>query len=132
MGTVSIWGLCPYGDWFSSYKICDGGLILFGNNKACKVTSIRSIKLKLSDGVERTLQDVIHVPELKRNLISIGMLDAQGYCCKVESGVLKVLKRSLVVMKGRLKNGLYLLDGNTMVREAATISDTYQRLSYGT
>lgn len=118
--------MCPNKDWFISYTKNHGGQVLLGNNKACKVTGIGAIKLKLADGVTRILQEVRHVPELKRNLISLGMLDAHGYGYKAEGGVLKVTKGSLVVMKGRLENGLYLLQGRAIVDTAATVSGSEQ------
>lgn len=50
--------------------------MLLGNNKVCRVVGIGSIKLKVTYEVTRILQGVRHVPELKRNFISLGMLDA--------------------------------------------------------
>jgi hypothetical protein len=44
------------------------------------------------DGYVRTLTDVRHVPELRKNLISLGVLDFAGYKCTVQGGVLKVFK----------------------------------------
>ena len=46
-----------------------------GNNAACKVIGIGSVRLKMSDGIIRELDNVRHIPELKRNLISLGMID---------------------------------------------------------
>ncbi|GKC05160.1 transposable element, partial [Tanacetum coccineum] len=47
----------------------------------------------------RTLTDVCHVPDLKKNLISLGVLDSKGFKYTGENGVLRVLKGALVVMK---------------------------------
>lgn len=58
---------------------------------------------------------------LKRNLISLGMLDQNGYCYKGENGELKVFRGSLVVMKGVRENGLYTLQGNIITVVAATV-----------
>lgn len=38
-----------------------------------------------------------------------------GYSFKAENGVLKVMKGSLIIMKGIRKNGLYSLQGSTVV-----------------
>lgn len=40
------------------------------------------------------------MPDLRRILISLGALDVSGYTTRLEQGMLKVLKRSFVVMKG--------------------------------
>ena len=80
------------GGWFEDYKETNGGQVLLGNNSPCKVIGIGSVRIKTHDGLERVLPDVRHVPELKRNLISLGMLDQHGFSWKGEKGVLKVSK----------------------------------------
>ena len=51
------------------------------------------------DGVIRTLTDVRHVPELKKNLISLKVLDSCGHKFTGFDGTLKISKGALVVMK---------------------------------
>ena len=46
-----------------------------GNNNACIVVGIGTIKIKMHDEIIRELINVRHVPELKRNLVSLGILD---------------------------------------------------------
>ena len=36
-------------------------------------------QIKMFDSVVRTLGDVRHVPDLKKNLISLGTLDSNGF-----------------------------------------------------
>jgi len=67
--------MCPTMEQFSSYEKIDGGQVLLENNKACKVVGIGVVTLKLVNGVTRTLQGVRRVLELRRNLISLRMLD---------------------------------------------------------
>ncbi|KAH9687838.1 hypothetical protein KPL70_014918 [Citrus sinensis] len=78
---------------------------VMGNDSSCRVVGRGLIRLKMFDGMIRELRDVRHVPDLKRNLISLGMLDKIGCLVKLESVTLKVLKRSMVVMKGNMSNG---------------------------
>ncbi|KAG8478984.1 hypothetical protein CXB51_028893 [Gossypium anomalum] len=86
---------------------------------------VRTIKVKMFDGVVRTLSDVQHVPELKRNLISLSTLDSKEYRYTAESGVLKIFKGSLVVMKGQIKTAkLYVLQGSTIISDAAVASSS--------
>ena len=80
-----------------------------GNNAFCKVIGIGSVRLKMSDGIIRELHNVRHIPELKRNLISLSMLDKAGCCIRLESSSLKVIKGSLILMKGVMQHGLYIL-----------------------
>ena len=60
-----------------------------------------TVKLKMHDGVVRTLGEVRYVPVLKKNLISSGALDTSGYKIMLEGGVLKVLSSALAMMKGK-------------------------------
>ena len=48
----------------------------------------------------RELKEVRYVPQLKRNLISVGTLEASGLVISIRDGVLKMIKGSMVVMKG--------------------------------
>lgn len=60
---------------FQDLHECQGGMVFLSNNKACKVSGIGSICVKMFDGCIRTLQEVRYVFELKQNLLSIGMFD---------------------------------------------------------
>lgn len=106
--------MCPNRDWFSSFEEIDGGVVLMGNNNACQIKGIGTIRLKMHDGTIRRLTNVRYIPDLKKNLISLGVLDTDGYKVKIENGVLKVIRGALVAMKGTQKSNLYFLDGSTV------------------
>lgn len=65
-----------------------------------------------------------HVPQIKRNLISMAMFDQEGFNVIIMNDVLRVLRGDSVVMKGRIRNGIYVLQGTTGKDQSnATISD---------
>ena len=102
--------MAPNRHWFSTYEPMHKGVVLMGNNASCKVAGIRTVHIRMFDGVIRTLGDVRHVLDLKRNLISLSTLNAKGYKYTGEGGVLKISKRALVVMKIHQKTAmLYVL-----------------------
>ena len=72
-----------------------------GNNSFCKIAIIWIVKIKIFDGIVRTLTDVRHIPNLKRNLISLSTFDLNGYKFVSEGGIIKVSKGTLVVMKDK-------------------------------
>ena len=78
--------------WFEDYKKIDGGQVLLGNNSPCEVIDMDSVRIKTHDGSVTILLNVRHVLELRRNLISLEMLDDYGFTWKGEKGVLKVSK----------------------------------------
>ena len=73
--------------------------MFLGNNKSCQIKGIGSIRIRLHNGLEKVMSNVRYIPELKRNLISLGVLDELGYTIKLEAGVIKIMKGSLLVMK---------------------------------
>ena len=52
------------------------------------------------DGMERELKGVRYVSQLKRNLISVGALEASGIMISVRDGDLRMIRGSMLVMKG--------------------------------
>ena len=64
-----------------------------GNDLSCKTVGIGTVKIKMHDGIIRTLTEVRHVLELKKNLISIGIMDGKGFKCSTKNGVMKIMDR---------------------------------------
>ncbi|KAG8367168.1 hypothetical protein BUALT_Bualt16G0044500 [Buddleja alternifolia] len=113
--------MTPNRGWFDEFTKLEGGSVLLGNNKSCKVQGIGSVRIKMFNGIEKVLKQVRYIPELKRNLISLGMLDDLGYSMKLESGTLKVVKGSMVIMKGIRRNGIYSLIGCTVIGSISSV-----------
>ena len=86
--------MCLVRAWFIDLREVDGGQVLLGNNKSCKIRGIGSVCIRNFDGSVRTLTEVRYIPDLKRNLISLGMLDSSGYSFKSEPSILKIVKGS--------------------------------------
>ncbi|WVZ00942.1 hypothetical protein V8G54_027011 [Vigna mungo] len=116
--------MCPVKEFFENLDQKEHGNVLLGNNKACRVQGVGSVRLKMFDNREMVLQAVRYVPELKRNLISISAFDLGGYTTKVEDGVMRVCSGDSVVAKGRRRNGLYILEGSTVIGHVSVASGT--------
>jgi len=115
--------MCPHKDWFSTYDLVDSTVVHMGNNTQCNVTEIGTVKIKTHDGAVKTLSNVCHVPDLKRNLISLGTLQSKGWKYSAEGGVLKVSKGSRILLKGLRQESLYVL-------QAFTTTDYMKKGSY--
>ena len=70
-----------------------------GDNHALEIVGISTRKIKMYDGIIRTIQEVRHVVGLKKNLLSLGQLDDLGCKTRIEKTVLKIIKGALVVLK---------------------------------
>ena len=114
--------MCFRKEWFFNFTELDGGVVHLADNQPCKVAGIGSISLKNHDGSTRLLIDVRYIPKLEKNLISLGTLESKGFTIILQNGILKIVSRALVVMKGIRRNNLYLYQGSTIVGTAAAVS----------
>ncbi|GJV64375.1 hypothetical protein Tco_1475203, partial [Tanacetum coccineum] len=69
------------------------------------------IQVHMRDGSSFMLDNVRYVSELRRNLISLGTLEKEGFTVKMQSGKIKVIKGSLVVLSGTISDWVEDLDG---------------------
>ncbi|GJY64664.1 hypothetical protein Tco_0466124, partial [Tanacetum coccineum] len=84
----------------------------------CRVRGTGKVQVHLRDGSSFVLDNVRYVSELRRNLISLGTLKKADFTVKMQSGKIKVIKGSLVVLSGtRRANCIYILDGQAVTRK---------------
>jgi len=69
------------------------------------------------------LKDVRYVPQLKRNLISVGSLKALSLEVSIRD-VLKMVKGLMVVLKGARRNNLYYLKDSTITGQVMTFTNS--------
>ncbi|GKC82213.1 retrovirus-related pol polyprotein from transposon TNT 1-94, partial [Tanacetum coccineum] len=107
--------MTPRLDIFFDFLECDGGSVQLGDNRECKIRGIGKVRVQLKDGSSFVLHNVRYIPELKRNLISLGTLEKEGYTIKLQSGKVKVINGSRVILTGiQRDNCVYSLDGHAM------------------
>ncbi|KAF3649187.1 hypothetical protein FXO38_17797 [Capsicum annuum] len=73
----------------------------------------------MHNGVVRILTNVRYVPNLKKNLISLGTLESVECKYMSEGGVSKVSYGDLMIMKSRKSSVLYTLLGSTVIGATA-------------
>ena len=95
LDSASSFHATPKKEWFSSYIEKDGGLAHLGDDSGYRIIGVSDIKLKMCDGHETLLKGVKHVPGLRRNLISLGILHEEGWLYQVAPD-----KKTLRVMHG--------------------------------
>lgn len=78
------------------------------------------------DGSVKILKDVILVPKLSKNLISLSLFDSIGF--KSKNVTSKIMKGALVITIAKLLNGLYIIEGlivkDTMATNSNKINET--------
>lgn len=70
-------------EYFETLKLEQGGIVLLGENKACKVHGIGMIKLKMFDDHEFLLHNMRYVPDLRQFFLSISIFNNLSYCIRV-------------------------------------------------
>ena len=99
----------------SEYEKYDGGDVFLGDDRKARIIGHGKVKLKLQGGRVRTLMDVLHIPALARNLISICKLDDVGVKTVFEKDTCKMVWGTLVLMQGVRIGTLYKLQGRIVV-----------------
>ena len=69
----------------------------------------------------RELKDMRYVPQLQKNLISVGALEAHGLRGILGEGVLKMSSGSLVVLNGIRCNNLYYMNDSVVFENFAAL-----------
>ena len=99
LDTRATYHVCPNRAWFSKFEKLDGCYTVMGDDHPCNIEGIGTVCVKMVNGIVRELKEVRYVPQLRRNLISVGVLEALGLMVSIRDGVLKMTKGSIVVMK---------------------------------
>ena len=116
--------ITPNREWFTSYRSGNFGSFYLGDDTCHSIVGIGEVKIKMYDGIVRTMRDVRHIPGLKKNMISLGSLHNSGLTYKVDNDkeTMKICKGALTVMKGRRTAGnIYILLGSTVVGGVSSV-----------
>ena len=77
--------VCSKHSWFSNYQESNGGDVIFGNDSGTQVSGRRRINLEFTSGKILVLNNILHVPTIRRNLISGSILITLSNCIVMES-----------------------------------------------
>jgi len=91
-----------------------------GDDHPCNVEGIGTVRIKMFDGMVQELKEARYVPQVKRNLISVGALKTLGLVVSIKDGVLMMTKGSMAVMRGIRQNNLYYLKGSIVTGQVKT------------
>ncbi|KAH9657711.1 hypothetical protein KPL70_023190 [Citrus sinensis] len=132
LDTGTTYHLCPIKEWFTDFHNLKSGAVVMRNDQPCCTMRIRTIRLKMFDGMIRELKEVRFVPVLKKNLISVDALEAKGYNVTIEDGTIKFTHGVMVILQRVRRHNLYYLKGGkkTMVKFGKANHDTREILEY--
>ncbi|KAE8681618.1 putative ribonuclease H protein [Hibiscus syriacus] len=96
----------------------NSGSVYLGDDRCCNIVGIDEVRIKMYDGSVQTLSGVRHIPDLKKNLISLGTLHKNGFIPKADEDreTIRIVKGALTVMKGKITAwNIYKLLGSTVI-----------------
>ncbi|GJR62169.1 hypothetical protein Tco_1504331 [Tanacetum coccineum] len=76
-------------DYFVDFEEYDGGNIMLGDGRECRIRGTGKVQVQMRDGSSFVLDNVRYVLELRRNMISLGTLEKEGFTVKMQSGKIK-------------------------------------------
>lgn len=103
--------MCRDRNLFETIKLSNGANVIMANGAKVAEKGRGVVKIKCIDDVSRsrevTIEDVLWLPELEANLISISKLAQKGLVVTFASGGANISKNGKIVATAKLINGLY-------------------------
>ncbi|KAL0552383.1 hypothetical protein IC582_011492 [Cucumis melo] len=108
--------ICANKNLFTSYvSISNGEQLFMGNSSTSKVEGQGKVILKMTSRKELTLNNVLHVSDIRKNLISGSLLSKNGFKLVFVSDKFVLSKNEMYIGKGYLSDGLFKLNVLTVV-----------------
>ncbi|KAG7567884.1 Ribonuclease H-like superfamily [Arabidopsis thaliana x Arabidopsis arenosa] len=110
--------ICINRDMFSTYQKCKSGeKLMMGNVSHSKIEGTGKVVLKLTSRMSVTLNNVKHVPDMRKNLISGTLMNKHGFAINLESDQLILRKNGVFIGKGFVKGGLIKMCVQTVLKK---------------
>ena len=90
------------------------------DDSALDVVGMEDVRILLPNGSVWLLEKVRHIPELRRNLISVGQLDDEEHAILFIGGTWKVTKGAKVLARGKKTGTLYM---TSSLRDTIAVAD---------
>ena len=84
--------------------------IFMGNFSTSKVVGKGKVILKMTTGKELTSNDLLHMPDIRKNLVSCSLLSKNGITLVIESDKFVLTNNGMYVGKGYMSNGLFKIN----------------------
>jgi len=122
--------ICANRNVFTSYTSVGDGeeQVYLGDSKTTPVLGKGNVLLKLTSGKTLALSDVLHVPSIRVNLISVALLSKVRVKVSFESDKIVMTKNNVFVGKGYCDQGLFVLNIYEVINKSE--SSTYIVDSY--
>ena len=106
--------ICSAKEAFATYTRAEYDEDLFmGNTATSRIAGIGKVMLKMTSGKVLNLSNVLHVPNIRNNLVYAALLIKNGFKCVLVTDKAVISKTEMFIGEGYLNEGLFKL--NVMV-----------------
>ena len=129
---VNKWGVaskatrhsCANKSMFTSYTAMGDGeeQVYLGNSRTTPVQEKGKVLLKLTSRKTLALNDVLHVPSIRVNLVSVALLGKVGVKISFEFDKTIMTKNNVFVRKDYCDQGFFVLNVSNVINENASSS----------
>lgn len=109
-------------EWFDDLDEEAGGSVRMGNRTYAQVKGVGTIKVKNEEGLTVVLSNVRYIPDMDRNLLSLGTFEKAGYGFESRNGVLSIKAGDKSILTGRRYDTLYLMKWSRVLEETHAVS----------
>ncbi|KAK2442716.1 putative mitochondrial protein [Trifolium repens] len=95
---------------FKTYTPAENKKVQMGNAHTSEVAGIGDIELKFTSGKILILKEVMHVPDMTKNLVSGSLLNKAGFSQTIGADLYTISKNGIFVGKGYATDGMFKLN----------------------
>ncbi|GFQ02696.1 retrovirus-related pol polyprotein from transposon tnt 1-94 [Phtheirospermum japonicum] len=115
--------MTPHRQWFFEYEQYDGGDVMLGDDTAIKITGRGRVNLRMKDDTIKTFLNVMHIPSMSKNLLSVGTMADSGVNFSCDKDSCKMTRGSIVIARGVRYGTLYKLLAGTITLSGGFVSE---------
>ena len=104
--------VCNNKDQFKEYEVLEGHEVVMANGVRAKAFGKGCVTIQFSSGKKLILTNVLHVPDVVKNLVSADILNKKGLKAVLEANKVILSKNGVFVGKGYSCNGMFKLSIN--------------------
>ncbi|XP_021732277.1 uncharacterized protein LOC110699091 [Chenopodium quinoa] len=114
----------------------DDKKVLLGDSHSTNIAGVGNVELKFTSGRTLILKDVLHTPEMRKNLVSGFLLNKAGFIQTIGSDLFTLTKNGIFVGKGYATDGMFKLNvevnkiSNSAYMLCSTINVWHTRLCH--
>ena len=125
--------ICANRNVFTSYTSVGDGeeQVYLGDSMKTPVLGEGKVLLKLTSGKTLALSDMLHVPSIRVNLISVALLSKVGVKVSFEYDKIVMTKTNVFMRKGYCDQGLFVLNISEVINESESSAYIVIRMIYG-